>query len=177
MPSERATKFVDFVVKTALDNPGCRADLRSGLGRSLDGAPRMHAYLVRFTATADPHSKAVLYTVASLIAVNPDGAVGKHSTGSLGVSIGRAYHIAENTREKTVHWLTRQPTGHLCRALTHTILPLRQSKADRVDIDFARLVDDATSWPGKRQVVGSRWLQDYYRTLLRVDGDNVASAL
>lgn len=169
MPSERATKFVDFVVRTALGNPGCRADLRSGLGRPVDGAPRMHSYLVRFTGSADPHTKAVLYAVASLIAVNPEGALPTHSPGSLGVSIGRAHRIAENTREKTVHWLTRQPTGQLCRALTQAILPLRQKNADRVDIDFARLVDDATNWPTKRQSIGSRWLQDYYRTMLRLD--------
>lgn len=169
MPSERATKFVDFIVKTALDSSGCRADLRTGLGRPVDSAPRVHGYLVRFTRSADPHAKAVLYTVASLIAVNLDGAIPRHSPGSLGVSIGKAHRIAENTREKTVHWLTRQPTGQLCRALTHTILPLRQKNADRVDIDFARLVDDATNWPTKRQSIGSRWLQDYYRTLLRVD--------
>lgn len=174
MPSDRATNFVDFVVKTARDSPGCRADLRSGLGRPVDGAPRMHRYLVRFTTPGTPHATAVLYTVASLIAVEPDGAIPRHSPGSLGVSIGRAHRIAENTREKTVHWLTRQPTAQLCRALTHTIIPMRHKSADSVNIDFARLVDDAIGWPTKRQSIGSRWLQDYYRTMLRVEDDATA---
>lgn len=170
MPTDRATKFVAFIVKTAGDNPGCRADLRSGLGRSVDNAPRMHRYLTEFTRSVTPHGKAVLYTIASLIAAEPEGASPERSPGSLGVSIGLAYRIiADNTREKTVHWLTRQPTGQLCRALTHTIIPLRARRTDRVAVDFARLIDDATRWPAKRQQIGSRWLQDYYSTKLRLD--------
>ncbi|MGX7829790.1 type I-E CRISPR-associated protein Cse2/CasB [Actinokineospora sp. 24-640] len=171
MPSDRATRFVDFIVGTARDTPGARADLRSGLGRPIDAATRVHCYLARFSSPSSPHATAVLYTVASLIAVNLDNAIPERSPGSLGASIGLAGHLAEKTREDSVHLLARQPAAQLCRALTRVVVPLRQSLTKNAKIDFARLIDDAISWRTGRQRIGSQWLQDYYRTCLRVNDD------
>lgn len=168
MPSDRASSFVDFVANTARSNRRCRADLRSGLGRPVDDASRMHKYLAKFTAPTSAHGKAVLYTVASLIAYEPDNADPNRSPGSLGASMAHAGNtkISVNTLETTVHMLTRQPTGQLCRALTRAVLPLRDVD---VAVDFARLIDDATAWHNYRRRIGARWLQDYYRTRFRLD--------
>jgi CRISPR type I-E-associated protein CasB/Cse2 len=163
--SDRATAFVARMVEHASD-PGPRADLRSGLGRTVDQAERVHRYVASWTGSSGPHQKAVYYTVASLIAHRPEGAIPAEWPGNLGTSIGRCRQLAEATREASVHLLTRQPASTFCKTLTRIVLPLR---TEMTPVDFAELLDHGSRWPSHRQQVGSAWLQSFYRALSRDD--------
>ena len=67
MPSTEATRFVEHIL-ACTDNPGSRSALRSGLGRDLTQADRMHAFVAPWTSSSKPHSQAVYYTIAALVA-------------------------------------------------------------------------------------------------------------
>jgi CRISPR type I-E-associated protein CasB/Cse2 len=158
----KAAQFVEYIVECTEDT-GARAALRSGLGRTVNQADRMHAYLARWTSSSRPHEEAVYYTIAALIAHNPTDAIPAKPPGNIGASIACCTKLAPVTREKSVHLLARQPAGHLCRMLTRIVLPLRGGDGP-VDTDFVRLAEDATQWPWRHQQVGREWLQAYYRT-------------
>jgi CRISPR type I-E-associated protein CasB/Cse2 len=162
MRRDKAAQFVEHLVELTEDT-GTRAALRSGLGRTVNQADRMHAYLARWTSSSRPHEEAVYYTIAALIAHNPAGAVPAKPPGNIGASIACATKLAPVTREKSVHLLARQPAGQLCRMLTRIILPLR-SGDEPTSVDFVRLVEEATRWPWRHQEIGREWLQAYYRT-------------
>lgn len=166
MASERSTLFVARMVELASD-PGPRADLRSGLGRTVDQASRLHRYVASWTGSAGPHEKAVYYTVSSLVAYRYEDAIPPAWAGNLGTSIARCGRIAMNTREASVHLLTRQPASALCKVLTRIVMPLR---AEATPVDFATLLDQGSRWPARRQQIGSEWLQSFYREIDR-DGD------
>lgn len=175
MATEKATKFVTFIADCA-QQTGSRAALRSGLGRTVDQvADRMHFYLERWTHSERPHEEAVYYTVASLIAHAPNGAIPTKSPGNIGASIA---HIGDKrasaTQESYVRLLARQPASSLCRTLTRIIVPLRTGDKP-VPIDFARLLDDASRWPWHRQRIGREWLQSYYRTARNLDTDDTSA--
>ncbi|GGN66278.1 type I-E CRISPR-associated protein Cse2/CasB [Nocardia rhizosphaerihabitans] len=152
-------KFVEYITDLT-DDLGVRAALRSGLGRPVERADRMHAYLSPWTTSSKPHEEAVRYTVASLIAHRPVGAIPGKAPGNIGASIARYTAVAANTRESSVHLLSRQPAGALCRMLTRIVVPMR---SDDVAIDFATLLQDATRWPRYRNDTARRWLQAFYR--------------
>jgi CRISPR system Cascade subunit CasB len=159
MPHDTASRFVQYIVDCSGDS-GARAALRSGLGRTVDQATRVHAYVAGWTKPERPHQEAVLYTVAALIAHKPDGAIPTEPAGDLGASLARCDRIALATREKTAHLLARQPAAQLCRMLTRTVVQLRDTGTP---VDFVQLLDDATYWPWRQQHTGRRWLQSYYR--------------
>lgn len=155
-------RFVDYIAELTHDT-GIRAALRSGLGRPVDRSVRMHAYLARWTDSSKPHQEAVRYTVAALIAHNPDGvrAAPSGSTGDIGASIARYTTLAPATRESSIHLLARQPASQLCRMLTRIVVPLRTAD---IDVDFVALLHDASRWPWQHTAIARRWLQSYYRT-------------
>jgi CRISPR type I-E-associated protein CasB/Cse2 len=171
MATDKATKFVTFIAACA-QQTGPRAALRSGLGRTVDQASRLHPYVAPWTLSERPHEEAVYYTVASLIAHAPDGAIPTTSPGNIGASIARiGGKRAPATQETYVHLLARQPASSLCRTLTRIIVPLRTDDKP-VSVDFARLLDDASRWPWQHQRIGREWLQSYYRTVKNLDTDD-----
>lgn len=160
MPNPGEIRFVEYITELAQDT-GTRAALRSGLGRTVNQAERMHAYLAPWTDSAKPHEEAVRYTVASLIAHNPDGAIpSTHAPVNIGASIARHPKLVPATREASVHLLSRQPASLLCRMLTRVVISLR---SEHVPVDFAVLLNDAVRWPWRRNDIARRWLQAYYR--------------
>ncbi|MER6869345.1 NUDIX domain-containing protein, partial [Amycolatopsis sp. NPDC000673] len=97
-------RFVAYIADCA-GNPGSRADLRSGLNCPVERADRLHKYLAPWPRPGMPHTEAVQYTVASLIAHKPDGAIPAHSPGNIGASLARCTALAAGTRETTMHLL------------------------------------------------------------------------
>lgn len=160
MPSDSAQRFTHYVHELCTDS-GARADLRSGLGRTVDHAPRLHKYLATWTRHCSRHQETVRYTIAALIAHNPDEVWPDPSPGNIGASIALDDERAETTRETSIHLLVRQPASQLCRMLTRILVPLRTANTP---IDFPQLLDDATWWPTHHQRTARRWLQSYYRT-------------
>ncbi|MEV0681703.1 type I-E CRISPR-associated protein Cse2/CasB [Actinosynnema sp. NPDC050436] len=163
MATEASTSFVTRIAELASE-PGPRADLRSGLGRTVDQASRVHRYVAPWTGSCGPHQKAVYYAVASLIAHRPEDAVTAAWAGNLGTSIARCHNLAMSTRETSVHLLSRQPASTFCRMLTRIVLPLRTAATP---VDFATLLHHGSRWPSSRQSISSSWLQSFYR---EVDG-------
>lgn len=160
MPSNEATRFVKYIVDCA-DNPGSRSALRSGLSRDLTQADRMHAFVAPWTSSSKPHTQAVYYTIAALVAHKPNGALTPTSPGNIGASLAACTALAAGTRETTLRLLARQPSGQLCRMLTRVVVQLRNADTP---VDFPQLLDDAASWPWRYQTTRTRWLQSYYRT-------------
>ncbi|ALG06953.1 type I-E CRISPR-associated protein Cse2/CasB [Kibdelosporangium phytohabitans] len=139
-----------------------RSALKSGLGRTVKQADGMHKYVAPWTSPGRPHHEAVLYTVAALIAHRPTGAIPAQPIGNIGVSVARCARIASGTRETTMHLLAKQPAAQLCRVVTRVVVQLRDKDTT---VDFAQLIDDASSWPSHHQRISSRWLQSFYRTM------------
>lgn len=173
MPTDDATRFVHYITDLTEDT-GARAALRSGLGRTVDQATRMHAYVARWTSSSAPHREAVLYTVAALMALNPEGVCPSRSPGNVGASVALFGAVVKDTRDKSMHLLARQPASQLCRMLTRVLVPLR---TDNVPVDFAVLIDDASGWPWRQQQISRRWLQSYYRAVDAPDDRNSANQM
>lgn len=164
----KMAEFVAFIADCCADT-GSRAALRSGLGRSVDHATRLHRYLAPWTRSDRPHEEATYYTIAALIAHNPDGAIPAESPGNIGASLARCRALVPRTRETSVHLLARQPASALCKTLTRVVLTLRTADTP---VDFALLLDHTTAWPWRRQHLGRAWLQSFYRTLPPGDADD-----
>jgi CRISPR system Cascade subunit CasB len=170
MPSKSATAFVDYIVACSTDR-GSRAALRSGLGRTVNDATRMHAYLAPWSNSERPHEETVRYTVAALIAHNTDSAIPSEPAGNIGTSIARCSKLAPATREKTVHLLARQSAAQLCRMLTGVVVQVRNTGTP---VDFAQLLDDVTYWPWRHKDTSRQWLQSYYRNVTANEPDTPA---
>ncbi|MER7114108.1 type I-E CRISPR-associated protein Cse2/CasB [Saccharomonospora azurea] len=161
MPSDPSTWFVQRIVERCT-MPAVRSDLRTGIGVPVDRAPRMHAHVAPLVRPSLAHETAARYCVAALIARRPDGALPSEYIGNLGVSIARATHLAEQTREDLVRRLTAQPASRVTIDVGRVVSGLRDAK---VPVNFPRLLNDLTAWPQHRTRIATEWLQSYSREL------------
>lgn len=167
MASDDATRFVAYVTERS-EETAARAALRSGLGRTVDQATRLHAYIAPWTKSRQPHKEAVYYTIAALVAHTPEGAIPSESPGNIGASLARCSKLVIATREASMHLLARQPQAQLCRVLTRVVIQIRTAD---VAVDFAQLLDDASTWPWRQRQIARAWLQSFYRTLTPLDNE------
>ncbi|WP_186768256.1 type I-E CRISPR-associated protein Cse2/CasB [Streptomyces qinzhouensis] len=178
-------RFVAYIVGLC-EAPRTRAELRRGLGLPVERCNYLHRYLVPWTHDRDdpaknmhPATKRAHYAVAALIAARPrvarapqplNGAAGdsgesaRRVRADLGVSLGQAVSakvIKPATAESTLHLMSRQSADSV-----HSTLPslTRQLLSGGIAVDWAVLLDDLAWWDLRRDRIGSRWLESYFRT-------------
>jgi CRISPR system Cascade subunit CasB len=187
-PLDKPDRFVARVQQLIAD-PGIRAALRSGLGRTPERAVRMHAvvapWLPASTATA---TERAYYAVAALIASGPrpraglgladpvasadeaaatpsPSATSSHRwySGNLGTALARASEtgtLDPDRAERYLHLLVRQRVDGLHRHLPRIVRRLQDSG---VTIDWAQLLYDLAGWGSRRDEIAKRWLQSFHR--------------
>jgi CRISPR system Cascade subunit CasB len=182
----RATRFVDEVSRRIRKSPGDAAALRRSLGRS--PANMAHALVAHHLPDeADEATERAFYGVAALIASQPrairdqsepaahkaeeqaDAAPEEKTTPgkSFGTTLAEAVAADKSRYESTearLHLLCRQRVNGVHRHLPRLIAHLQ---ANRVHVDWPRLLVDLSRWGADRDRVTKRWLQDYYRTYHR----------
>ncbi|MCF6523774.1 type I-E CRISPR-associated protein Cse2/CasB [Streptomyces sp. JJ36] len=174
----RAEKYVSRV-HDLCDDPGRRAALRSGLGRTLDRSPRMHAVIAGHVPDDLPESRQrAYYAVASMIASLPPAARRRadeeqsaqqqeRKPRNLGRCLADAVdggRVRESAAEARLSLLTRQSVSGLHR---HIPAAVRLITTRQDHVDFAQLLLDLTYWDRHRQRIGRTWLQTYYRRRMR----------
>ncbi|QSB06526.1 type I-E CRISPR-associated protein Cse2/CasB [Natronoglycomyces albus] len=160
--------------------PGPRATLKRCLGLEADDRrwDRAWQHLVEYVPErADSAEERAFVAVAAMIcAQNPSARkddLDEHrppATAKLGASmaIGVAQHrwSSKDAALSRLILLGRQNLGGLHRLLPRTVLHLRSLG---VPIAWAALVDDLAAWPRYRREITKRWIQDYHRTLHRIE--------
>ncbi|MDI5968608.1 type I-E CRISPR-associated protein Cse2/CasB [Streptomyces sp. SL13] len=178
--------FVREIQQLCADSPGTHARLRRGLGKDLDQVAGMHEFIAHWLPEKRNRERdRAYYAVAALIADKPRHAIrdrsvddteAEQSASLYGASFGRtlAESVAKAPKGERSRWsdrtrsrldlLVRQsPTG-LHRYLPSATRLLRQCETEP---DWAQLLTDLTRWPWNAADIGSRWQQDYFRTLHR----------
>ncbi|MDU0289568.1 type I-E CRISPR-associated protein Cse2/CasB [Saccharothrix longispora] len=165
-----STRFVTRIVALCEEDPGARAALKSGLGRTpqhRESVP-MHRYLARFTRDAvlgGNHGQRCLYTIASLVAYRHETSIPAESPGNIGASFAYAANtraFAVNTMDKSVQRLARQTADTVCAHLSHVLIPLRSGD---IPVDFPRLLGDLIAWRRYHREIGTRWMQTFHLEL------------
>jgi CRISPR system Cascade subunit CasB len=168
IPEAALADFTPRIAMHAASNPQIRSALRSGLGKPIERCDHMHSHLARWLNTErggnliDDHDQRCLYTIASLIAHTPEGAIPDVRPGNLGATLAIATRrgtLAATTTARSVERLGKQPAATVCRSLVHIVVPLR---SNRIPVDFAVLLDDLLAWPHSQHRVRKNWLQSYY---------------
>jgi CRISPR system Cascade subunit CasB len=185
--------FVQRIEKTCKNSPGRKADLRSGVGKQVEQARRMHAPVLAgpFPSGLRPSAEQAYYTVASLIAAQPGGTfagapddnavdvdggdpeISAKERRNLGASLAYAVHhnkIRPNTAEARLHLLTRQSADGVHERLPGVVRHLLAG-SPTVPVDWAYLLYDLRRWEFHRDEVAKGWLQTYYRTLRKAEYD------
>ncbi|MFF8692934.1 type I-E CRISPR-associated protein Cse2/CasB [Streptomyces sp. NPDC015144] len=178
--------FVREIRQLCAENPGAHARLRRGLGKDIDQASGMQEYIAHWLPEKRNRERdRAYYAVAALIADQPrhvvrDRPVEEPKTeqpnGVYGASFGHTLAESvlkapaqersrrrDNTRRRLDLLVRQSPTG-LHRYLPQTTRLLRQYETEP---DWAQLLSDLTRWPWNAAEIGSRWQQDYFRTLHR----------
>ncbi|MEE1756493.1 type I-E CRISPR-associated protein Cse2/CasB [Streptomyces sp. SP18CS02] len=91
----------------------------------------------------------------------------RHNTPATGDTKQRTADTSKaDGAEQRLHLLVRQDIEGL-----HRMLPavLRRLGSADVSVDYGRLLRDLVRWPGRRDDIATRWLEDYYRTLRRAE--------
>lgn len=177
--------YVAAIVK-ACRRPGTRAALRSGLGRSVEQASRMHPVVAGLIPRDDwnrPDRERAYYTIAALLAAQPrvtreqpdtteDSAEAPTPSlrGNFGHSLAQAVSADRRRRDepsshplaRRLHLLVRQDVNGVHRHLPGLV---RQLRTDQIPIDWAHLLEDLLHWRTGRDRIARRWLQTYYRQL------------
>jgi CRISPR type I-E-associated protein CasB/Cse2 len=185
---DKPDRFVARIQQLIAD-PGIRAALRSGLGRTPERAVRMHAVVAPWLPDGTPTAtERAYYAVAALIASGPrprgepdpadplapaGQATPRTSTsatsssrrysGNLGAVLGHAAGsgaLDPDGAETYLHLLVRQRVEGLHRHLPRIV---RRLQAGGVPIDWAQLLRDLDRWEAGRDEVAKRWLQTFHR--------------
>ncbi len=200
-PLDKPDRFVARVQQLIAD-PGIRAALRSGLGRTPERAVRMHAVVAPWlpdgAATA---TERAYYAVAALIASGPrprtdqttrsqsadqaDGAAGttvtsarasqRRYTGNFGAALAHAVAtevLDQDSAERYLHLLVRQRVDGLHRHLPRIVRRLQERD---VPIDWAQLLHDLAGWAARHDEIAKRWLQTFHRLRAASPDDHQAA--
>ncbi|WP_198667583.1 type I-E CRISPR-associated protein Cse2/CasB [Glycomyces dulcitolivorans] len=173
-----------------LKRPGARAELRRCLGQRPDSPAwdrawgHLIAYLPEPSGTGAHAAQTVedeqraFVTVAAMVCAQAPAARALDlaapqagaDAGSLGaaMAVGTATHHAY-TREGALHrliLLSRQNTDGIHRLLPGTVKQLRDKATP---LDWVRLIGDLADWRRRHRETARWWIQDYHRTLHRLD--------
>ena len=180
-------------VRSILDEPGPRAELRRAVGMEPGNARCWHAYRhvePHLPGARDEATERAFLSVAALIAAQPPSARAQDRgrgpdtdepdptrvpgepaspfTGNLGVVLAHAVDrrvVGDTAAEGRLHLMCRQDVTGVHRQLPRLITQLRNS---RVRIDWVQLVCDLSDWKRDHDSVVKNWLQGYHRTLHRL---------
>ncbi|GAA3196747.1 MULTISPECIES: type I-E CRISPR-associated protein Cse2/CasB [Streptomyces] len=179
-------RFVSEIQRLCADSPEAHARLRRGLGKDVDQVAGMHEFIAHWLPERRHRERdRAYYTVAALIADQPrhvvrgrpaDDAEPEPLTGPYGSSFGHTLaesvlnspaqerpHRRDTTRRRLSLLVRQSPTG-LHRYLPSATRLLRRYETEP---DWAQLLNDLARWPWNAADIGSRWQQDYFRTLHR----------
>lgn len=179
-------RFVREIRELCADSPGAHARLRRGLGKDIDQVSGMHEFIAhRLPEKRNRERDRAYYAIAALIADQPRHVVrdrpvadteAEQSNDAYGFSFGRTLAESalkapaqerqrrrDSTRRRLDLLVRQSPTG-LHRYLPPATRLLRQYETEP---DWAQLLSDLTNWPWYAADIGSRWQQDYFRTLHR----------
>lgn len=188
---ERCDAFVSYVLGLCRDKKS-QADLRTGLGLSVERCNYLHRYLVpRLPQEGQPADvRRAHYAVAALIAGRPrsardaDAAMVEFSDAqpvqewwkrpNLGASLAHAVNkqaLKPASAEGDLHLMTRQRSDAI-----HPRLPAltRHLLNSGVRVDWAVLLDDLAWWNQDRDRIATRWLESYFRARTFEDLDDSA---
>ncbi|MDT0476187.1 type I-E CRISPR-associated protein Cse2/CasB [Streptomyces griseoviridis] len=177
-------RFVREINQLCAESPGAHARLRRGVGKDIDQVTGMHEFIAHWLPEKRNRERdRAYYAVAALIADQPRHVVrgrSAHDTeaerppGAYGSSFGRTLaesvlsspaqdrsRRSDSTRRR-LNLLVRQSPAGLHRYLPSATRLLRQYETEP---DWAQLLHDLTRWPWHSADIGSRWQQDYFRTL------------
>ncbi|MGM1058935.1 type I-E CRISPR-associated protein Cse2/CasB [Saccharothrix sp. Mg75] len=175
IPKATLADFTPRMAMYSASNPEIRSALRSGLGKPVDRCDHMHGHLAHWLnaerggTRIDDHDQRCLYTIASLIAHTPEGAIPDVRPGNLGATLAVATRrgiLAAATTARSVERLGKQPSETVCRSLVHIVVPLR---SNRIPVDFTVLLEDLLAWPHSQHRVRKNWLQSYHIGLDKED--------
>ncbi|MDH6575189.1 type I-E CRISPR-associated protein Cse2/CasB [Kitasatospora sp. MAP5-34] len=195
-PIGHARAFVRWIDQRCYADPGVRAALRRGVGRSLDDVPYMHRFVANWLTAEhlrDLDTQRAYYTVASLVAAQRRdqyaAASTKQDSGNpaperpYGTSLGAAFAtgvakgteagIRESSAETRLNLLTRQSVNGLHRHLPGSV---RQLRDKNVEVDWAQLLVDLSRWRRHSGSIKRRWLQDFYRARRTTEYDQARRA-
>lgn len=183
LTQDRQTKTGE-VLPAILRLPGPRADLKRCLGLDLDAPQydRAWHYLTPYLPEGEePEEERAFAAVAAMIcAQRPAGReqdLQKHSDDrplprNLGASLAHsAAGRGESVKNAASHRLIligRQNLTGVHRLVPRTALHLREQG---VAINWAQLIDDLAAWPRYHRPIARRWIQDFHRTLHRIETD------
>ncbi|RFU85192.1 type I-E CRISPR-associated protein Cse2/CasB [Streptomyces triticagri] len=179
-------RFVREIQQLCADSPGTHARLRRGVGKDVDQVAGMHQFIAHWLPERRNRERdRAYYAVAALIADQPrhvvrdrptDDSDSEQPTDPYGASFGHTLAEAvlnspaqerprrrDSTRRRLDLLVRQSPTG-LHRYLPPATRLLRQYETEP---DWAQLLTDLTRWPWNEADIGSRWQQDYFRTLHR----------
>ncbi|MDX3180484.1 type I-E CRISPR-associated protein Cse2/CasB [Streptomyces sp. ME02-7008A-1] len=169
-------RFISYVHELCQDNR-TRAELRRGLGLTVERCNYMHRYLVPWLHQYDdvtyPDTRRAYYGVASLIAARPriarqtdaadTPATAWYLRPNLGSALGEAVRkdvIKAGTAESALHLMSRQSSDAVHRTLPSLT---RQLLSGGIAVDWAVLLKDLSWWTQDRDVIATRWLDQYFR--------------
>ncbi|WP_418155951.1 type I-E CRISPR-associated protein Cse2/CasB [Actinoalloteichus caeruleus] len=132
-PLARERRFVLDIARRARAEPGARAALRSGIGKDVDAAPRMHAVVQRALPDGVAESDAAYYAVASLVA--------SLSTGDLDALLEKADRKAhDNDAEAAENPEDSDQTANGAGGTEKTSRPPEQKYGNTLGLTFAQAV-------------------------------------
>jgi len=163
-------QFLTYI-RHAIRDPGARAALRRGVGRTPEEAPQMHIVVAPWLPDRPrPALERAYYTVAALLANQPRGQTDTptddemfDAAANLGASFAEAVRtgvMREETSTARLHLLCRQSVDGVHRQLPRAIAQLQ---AAGIRISWEQLLKDLIGWDRYRDKIAKRWLQSYYR--------------
>lgn len=163
--SEHAQAFVSHLANLADRDRGGLAVLRRSLGFEPGAYPPAYPHVERFVGRErhadDPYRRA-LYLVAGLFALHPENS----TKASLAAAFGTLARQRDSgsIEQRFVALLEAEPES-LANMLRQAVSLLA---ADRIPLDYARLVDDLSRWLNPlaaeaRDSLRQQWARDFYR--------------
>ncbi|QRV39134.1 type I-E CRISPR-associated protein Cse2/CasB (plasmid) [Streptomyces californicus] len=169
-------RFISYIHTLCQDNR-TRAELGRGLGLPVERCNYMHRYLVPWLHQHDdvsyPDTRRAYYSVASLIAARPraarhtepadTSATAWYLRPNLGVALGEAVRrdvMKAGTAESALHLMSRQSSDAVHRTLPSLT---RQLLGEGIAVDWSVLLKDLSWWTQNRDVIATRWLDQYFR--------------
>lgn len=191
--TQDTTTTTGDLLPALLKQPGPRADLKRCLGQRPDSPAwdRAWGHLIahlpeqpvpdrHLAGHAIPDEQRAFVTVAAMICAQPPAARAhdlqtdpdrqrpRNLGASLAIGVGERHLYTRDTGLSRLILLSRQNVEGLHRLLPGTVQHLRSTQ---VPIDWVKLIGDLADWRRHRREIAKWWIQDYHRTLHRIDTD------
>ena len=162
--SEHAERFIEYLLRLAgpQGDRGAMATLRHSLAFAPGCYPPAYPYVERFVGSERVVSEArrrALYGVAALFARHP-----QHRPQSFASAFGELFHQrgSASVEQRFIALLGADPEN----ILDYLRQAVSLLAADKLGLDYARLLDDLSHWmrpDGDRDRLRQQWARDFYR--------------